>query len=455
MSEKLEAHESARDGKPDTRSKNPRPTSVVDAVPPKWVPDCESPTCTSCGASFSAFKKLTMQTLRHHCRFCGNVFCGECSTRRARLPSQFSSYQSERVCDECYLLLEPFQEFLETGVGAMVRVVHLRGCAPDGPGFLCHTTRVVGHVHEVTDVRTGGLGARAGVKVGDYMHEISGKYAPGLSAEELVDVIKDADDEIKFKIFRPKKPGKKVLAVGDASVRPVFRHDEGESVAIVIPHHGNPLGITFETSRSLVTTRHCIRSVQPESPAANAGLRPNDEILEVFRTDVEGLLATELDKLIKSAGDSVSLKVLGMGVIVPEGQQRGALPNSQGSGEIRTLVINNCEEGLGMTFHSGTLSGNRHIVSKVKEGGPADAAGLQVHDELLRVCGVDVVGQSSEVVVTAVLDEDGRPKRTVELLVSTPDLDAFEDAAGDVEMTSMRLRASRLGRGDDEENAAS
>ena len=37
---------------------------------------------------------------QHHCRKCGAVVCGACSTRRYLLPSQSS--KPIRVCDPCY-----------------------------------------------------------------------------------------------------------------------------------------------------------------------------------------------------------------------------------------------------------------------------------------------------------------------------------------------------------------
>ena len=43
-------------------------------VTPLWVPDGMKAGCKACGCRFSLFKR------RHHCRLCGSIFCGECSS---------------------------------------------------------------------------------------------------------------------------------------------------------------------------------------------------------------------------------------------------------------------------------------------------------------------------------------------------------------------------------------
>ncbi|XP_071718950.1 SH3 domain-containing protein PJ696.02-like [Rutidosis leptorrhynchoides] len=49
---------------------------------------------------------------RHHCRFCGGIFCSECSNGRSLLPPKFHAADTQRVCDVCYVRLESAQPFL-------------------------------------------------------------------------------------------------------------------------------------------------------------------------------------------------------------------------------------------------------------------------------------------------------------------------------------------------------
>lgn len=80
---------------------------VLDAEPPVWLPDSSAQACVQCGC---AFRPLTCG--RHHCRFCGGIFCRSCTTGRCLLPVKFRERNPQRVCDACYHRLEPVQRNL-------------------------------------------------------------------------------------------------------------------------------------------------------------------------------------------------------------------------------------------------------------------------------------------------------------------------------------------------------
>ncbi len=63
-----------------------------------WVPDAEATTCMVCHKT-----QFTLVNRRHHCRKCGAVVCGGCSTKKFLLPSQSS--KPLRVCDNCFAQL--------------------------------------------------------------------------------------------------------------------------------------------------------------------------------------------------------------------------------------------------------------------------------------------------------------------------------------------------------------
>ena len=56
-------------------------------TPPAWIDDRASQRCTgrSCHVVFDGLVER-----RHHCRFCGNLFCHRCSARKAMLPPQWA-----------------------------------------------------------------------------------------------------------------------------------------------------------------------------------------------------------------------------------------------------------------------------------------------------------------------------------------------------------------------------
>uniref|UniRef100_A0A7S3NMI8 FYVE-type domain-containing protein n=1 Tax=Aureoumbra lagunensis TaxID=44058 RepID=A0A7S3NMI8_9STRA len=74
--------------------------------PPAWVDDRTTERCMgrACVTTFDAVYER-----RHHCRFCGNIFCQKCSARNAMLPPEWTIKEPQRVCDTCFVLLAPYQ----------------------------------------------------------------------------------------------------------------------------------------------------------------------------------------------------------------------------------------------------------------------------------------------------------------------------------------------------------
>jgi hypothetical protein len=59
---------------------------------PEWV---DGDKCHRCRVAFSTFMR------KHHCRACGQVFCGQCSAKSSTLP-KYGIEKEVRVCDTCY-----------------------------------------------------------------------------------------------------------------------------------------------------------------------------------------------------------------------------------------------------------------------------------------------------------------------------------------------------------------
>ncbi|CAN0853604.1 SH3 domain-containing protein PJ696.02 [Linum grandiflorum] len=80
---------------------------MLEAEPPKWLADSTASACMLCGVRFHP-----IMCSRHHCRFCGGIFCGQCSKGRSLLPGKFRTANPERVCDVCCVKLESVQPYL-------------------------------------------------------------------------------------------------------------------------------------------------------------------------------------------------------------------------------------------------------------------------------------------------------------------------------------------------------
>ncbi|KAK7347923.1 hypothetical protein VNO80_22466 [Phaseolus coccineus] len=80
---------------------------VLEADPPDWLPDSSTNVCMQCDAPFTVLTRG-----RHHCRFCGGIFCRICTKGRCLLPVGFRERNPQRVCDACYDRLDPLQGVL-------------------------------------------------------------------------------------------------------------------------------------------------------------------------------------------------------------------------------------------------------------------------------------------------------------------------------------------------------
>ncbi|XP_023541863.1 uncharacterized protein LOC111801882 [Cucurbita pepo subsp. pepo] len=80
---------------------------ILEAEPPRWLSDSAAASCMLCGVKFHP-----IMCSRHHCRFCGGIFCGGCSRGRSLLPVKFRVADPQRVCDVCNVRLESVQPYL-------------------------------------------------------------------------------------------------------------------------------------------------------------------------------------------------------------------------------------------------------------------------------------------------------------------------------------------------------
>ena len=72
----------------------PKDFIVESARPDYWVPDSKIKNCRKCKSEFGPTDS------KHHCRACGEGFCGKCSTHQSPVPSRGWDYPV-RVCDLC------------------------------------------------------------------------------------------------------------------------------------------------------------------------------------------------------------------------------------------------------------------------------------------------------------------------------------------------------------------
>jgi hypothetical protein len=97
----------------------------------EWVPDRseKGQFCKNCRTNFG-LHRLLGGLPRHHCRKCGEIFCGECSSRYSPHPATGIFV---RVCDSCFEAIGDIPRYLP-GIGSSDFQSVLNRFLKDGTG---------------------------------------------------------------------------------------------------------------------------------------------------------------------------------------------------------------------------------------------------------------------------------------------------------------------------------
>ena len=131
----------------------------------------------------------------------------------------------------------------------------------------------------VSSVAEGGPAERAGVKVGDVIVDYDGKEIKESSQLPIIVARTQVGKKVQLKVLREKKEVPLTERVGELKDEEVVAsapksQDLGLTVQELTPQSARSLGLN-QVEGVVIT------SVQPESPAADAGLRRGDVILEI------------------------------------------------------------------------------------------------------------------------------------------------------------------------------
>lgn len=91
----------------------PHVRRLTQLIKAPWDADEASPDCLACKRPFSLVRRRVSATdtrlvavpnhsLQHHCRGCGHIYCGECSSKKKAVP-KWGYTNPVRVCDTCFL----------------------------------------------------------------------------------------------------------------------------------------------------------------------------------------------------------------------------------------------------------------------------------------------------------------------------------------------------------------
>lgn len=139
----------------------------------------------------------------------------------------------------------------------------------------------------VASVAEGGPAEKAGVKVGDVIVEYDGKPIKDSNQLPIVVARTEVGKKVQLKVLRDKKEIRITVPIAELKDEEIVastpkREDLGLTVQQLTPQIARSLGL--KRVEGVVIT-----SVDPQSPAAEAGLRQGDVILEVNRKPIGSL----------------------------------------------------------------------------------------------------------------------------------------------------------------------
>jgi len=150
-----------------------------------------------------------------------------------------------------------------------------------------------------------------------------------------------------------------------------------------------------------------VTGVDPGSPAARAGIRAGDVVVAVDGAPVADMVQFFKRMLPKAVGDAASLSLLRGGKRLACRVTVAAAPTPSGAELARARLgvsLQPMTADLARSFGFREPAGL--IVTAVRKGGPADAAGLERGDVLLRLGGVPVNNLDQVAVVLEQVEDD-------------------------------------------------
>ncbi|KAM7407250.1 hypothetical protein PAMA_003126 [Pampus argenteus] len=245
----------------------------------------------------------------------------------------------------------------------------------------------------MTEVISGKVADRAGVKVNNRLLEVNGENVEESTHEQVVDKIKMADGSI-------------MLLLSDEETDRYYQNKHtkiGASLATteylpykprIIDMTKGPDGYGFLLKEEPNHRGHFIKDIDKGSPAEKAGLKDMDRLVAVDGNEVDGCSHEQVVERIRQSGNKCCLLVVDKGTDHMYKQEKKEL-------KPKLCKMEKAADGYG--FHLNGIQGvcGQYIMEVVK-GGVADRAGLEDNDIVVEVNGVNVEQSSHEEAVAMI-----------------------------------------------------
>ncbi|XP_044221868.1 Na(+)/H(+) exchange regulatory cofactor NHE-RF3 [Thunnus albacares] len=296
----------------------------------------------------------------------------------------------------------------------------------------------------MTDVLSGNVADRAGVKENDRLVEVNGVNVEYYTHEQVVDRIRLAGSSIMFLLVDKETDryyqNKRIKI--EASLATVS-HLPHEPCIIDMTKGSNGYG--FLLREEPTQTGHLIKDIDRGSPAARAGLKDRDRLVAVDGEEVDSYSHEQVVERIRQSGNKCCLLVVDKDtdIMYKKGRVspmlfweerkdsffppsytealnlpvpvRPLAPVQEREEELKPKLCKMEKTAAGYGFHLNGIQGvYGQYIKEVVKGGAADRAGLEDDDIVVEVNGVNVE-QSSHEEAVAMIRNSGN---SLEMLVA-------------------------------------
>ncbi|KAM3909760.1 Na(+)/H(+) exchange regulatory cofactor NHE-RF3-like [Leptodactylus fuscus] len=302
---------------------------------------------------------------------------------------------------------------------------------PDGKGygfFLRIEKDILGHL--VRAVESGSVADTAGLKDGDRVIKVNGKFIDDEEHLKVVEMIQasgqsvtltilDEDSYLKYKRSQEDPTENKTPSGPAESPRP--------RLCYLVKDKGT-YGFSVKTQKG--ASGFYLDALLPDGVASKAGIKPDDRIVELNGKNVEGCSYENLIKQMKESGDSVMFLVVDKATDDQFYQQKKNITALDATPELlpsppRIVELEKGEDGYGYYLRQ-EKNRKGHFIVEIEVNSPAYKAGLKDYDRVVAVNGESVESFDHEQVVEAI--RKGGNKST--LLISNKVTDEIYAKAG-------------------------
>uniref|UniRef100_H3AC36 PDZ domain containing 1 n=1 Tax=Latimeria chalumnae TaxID=7897 RepID=H3AC36_LATCH len=266
--------------------------------------------------------------------------------------------------------------------------------------------------HLIRKVKKGAPAEKSGMKDGDRVLRVNGAFVDETDHLQVVQMIKESGNSVTFLVLdeeayenaKNQKVSLREVGQTNSVSQPVLNGTAGSTPRpklCYVVKEGKRYGFSLKTTQGVRGL--FMINISPKGPAARAGVRVNDRLIEINGENVENATHNEVISKVKSSGTSMVLLLVDEEADHFISNQKVKLGGEMASLKCFPLKPRIAEMTKGADGYGFYLRVERgrigHYIKEIDAGSPAEKVGLQDDDRLVAVNGDGVDSLDHEAVV--------------------------------------------------------